>query len=683
VNLKDKEFIIRDLPFFSGLNKAKLAVISAKSQIIEYRKGQVIYEEGAAPCAFYCIISGRVRIYTKDKEGKQSILEYLHCGKYFGIISLLTNEAHSVTSEAINDCSILVIKKDDFSSVLESTPRLAIDLSRTLSRRLKRKDIHQKKIFESTIISVFSSYAQAGKTIYALNLALSLKRETRKSVIILDILPKEKIHTLPDKLKIQQPPIFDLSSAADIYALPKDFILKSGFGIDLFCFYYQEDNDLCLKRLIEILSILVNDYHYILLDLPAAMDRSIISMLNQSDLIHILSSPDPVDLKRTNNLISRLKTDFNFDPAKIKTIVNEYKLARINYGEELEILGQDIFATLPKIEFDAPERLIIDQPDCEYSKAVRRIARQVGDCLVGLVLGVGAGYGFCHVGVLKVIEEENIPVDVIVGSSIGALIASLWAIGKSSREILEITSEFKEPKHIWGLIDVTFPRLGFLKGNKLYRFLKKHLGDKTFYDVKLPLKIIASNVRKKEPKILDRGPLVDAIIASCSMPGIFAPFKLKEEILFDGGVIYPLPTEPLMQMGVKKIIAVNVTPSREDILKQLKKLKEVIPSGNAMDTQSHKPPRRRRGVRQSHKPLGFFTRIKGLFGFNIVDIIFSSIEVLQSEVARREEELADIVLHPDTTGLFWLELHKADEFAKRGEAEARKHLDEIRQLINE
>ncbi len=406
---KDKEFIIKELPFFSGLTKDELAIICRMSEIVDYRKGQVIYEEGSLPSAFYCIISGRVQIYTRDKTGSRLILEYLHRGKYFGIISLLTSEPHSVSSEAINDCRILAIKKDNFNLVLKKIPRLAIDLSRTLSRRLKRKDIHQKRIFESTVISVFSSYSHAGKTVYALNLALSLNRQTHKSVIILDILPKEKTHTLPHRLEIEQPTIFDLSSAADIYELPKDFICKSKFGIDLFCFYYQEDNDACLKRLIEILSLLVNDYHYILLDLPAAMDRAIISMLNQSDLIHILSSPDPVDLKRTNNLINRLKKDFNFDPQKIKTIINEYKLSKINYSEQMEILGQDIFATIPKIKFDAVERLVIDDPDCEYSKSVRRIARQVGDCLVGLVLGVVAGYGFCHIGVLKVIEEENIP----------------------------------------------------------------------------------------------------------------------------------------------------------------------------------------------------------------------------------------------------------------------------------
>ncbi len=664
---KDKEFVIKELPFFAEINKAQLAAINLKSEIVEYRKGQLIYEEGSAPSAFYCIISGRVQIYTKDNTSQRLVLEYLHRGKYFGIISLLTNEPHSVSSEAINDCTILVIKKDNFDFVLNIIPRLAIDLSRTLSRRLKRKDIHQKRIFESTVISVFSSYSQAGKTTYALNLALSLNREIHKSVIILDILPRDKAHTLPHKLLLDTLSVLDLSSSGEIRTLPGDFISKSKFGVDLFCFYYQEDDSACLKRLIEIVSFLVNDYHYIILDLPATMDREIISMLNQSDLIHILSGPDAVDLKRTYNLISRLKKDFNFDTQKIKTIINEYKLAKINYNEQLDILGREIFATIPKIDFNAAERLIIDQPDCEYSKVVRRIARQLGDCLVGLVLGVGAGYGFCHVGVLKVIEEENIPIDIIAGASIGALIASLWAIGKSSKEILEISREFREPKHIWGLIDMTFPSLGFMKGNKLYRFLKKHLGDKTFYDVKLPLKIVASDVRKKEPKILEKGLLVDAIMASCSMPGIFAPFKFGGEMLLDGGVTNPLPTEPLLKMEIKKIIAVNVTPSREDILKQLSKLK----SGVSSETI------------QKSKPLGLLNRFKSIFNLNIVDIIFSSVEVLQSEVARREGELADIVLHPDTSGLFWLELHKADEFARRGEIEARKNLDKIWQLINE
>jgi NTE family protein len=153
------------------------------------------------------------------------------------------------------------------------------------------------------------------------------------------------------------------------------------------------------------------------------------------------------------------------------------------------------------------------------------------------------------------------------------------------------------------------------------------------------------------------------------MPGVFTPFKFQEAMLFDGGVINPLPTEPLVNMGVKKIIAVNVTPSREDILRQYELLKEKIAPQFAKGRKL-----RKFSLRQY---------LKNLFRINILDIIFSSVEILQSEVAKKEAQFADIILHPDTSGLYWLELHRASEFTKRGEEETRRNLDKIWQIINE
>lgn len=159
-------------------------------------------------------------------------------------------------------------------------------------------------------------------------------------------------------------------------------------------------------------------------------------------------------------------------------------------------------------------------------------------------------------------------------------------------------------------------------------------------------------------------------MASCSMPGVFAPFRIKEDMLFDGGVIHPLPTEALLKTGVRKIIAVNVTPSREDILRQYELIKQKLTVALPEDIKKK-------------KWFSFKEHFKDIFKINILDIIFSSIEILQSEVAEKEGKLADVLLHPDTSGLYWLELHRAEEFAKRGEEEARKNLDKIKQLINE
>ena len=665
MELFDKRVIVKQIPLFSPLKPREINLIAERTELVEYKKSEFIYREGSPPDALNCIVIGRAQLFTSDPQGNETTLEYVHRGKYFGMISLLTNEPHSVSARAINDSVILRIKRDDFDFILKKIPQLAIDLSKNLSRRLKRKDIHQKTIFESTIVSVFSSYEQAGKTVYSINLSLSLKEETNKSVIFLDIAPHDKIHSFPNQEFGPDYKIMDLCSPAVDAAKINVLKSKNWFGLDLICLHYREDEPNCIKKLLDILSLLVNDYHYIVLDLPARVDEFVLSILRQSDLIHILTGPDSEDLKSTHNLIDRLKKDFNVRIENIKVIVNEYKPSELTHSQQLDLLNHGIFATLPKIESFILYKLILDDKDCGYSKAIKRISRHVGDCLTGLALGVGVAYGFCHIGVLKVIEEENITIDVISGSSIGALIAALWAIGKKSDEILKITEEFREPNSLWRLMDFTLPLQGFIKGNRIYNFVKKYLGKNTFQDVKIPLKIMASDVKKKEPIVFDKGYLADAVMASCTMPGVFNPFKFSGNILFDGGITNPLPTEPLLSVGAKKIIAVNVTPSRDDILRQLAMIKE---------------------TKVAQKRPGFFNLkayFRDLFKTNILDFIFSSIEILQSELAQKEAQFADIVLHPDTSGLYWLELGKAEEFAKRGEEEARRNLARIKQLINE
>ncbi len=678
-----KDAVLLDIPLFAALSQVERKIIAQEADFAEYKKGEIIYKEGLPADAFYCIILGRVVIYTTDSFGREKVLEYLHGGKYFGIISLLTGDAHSVTARAFNDSQVLKITKTGFDLILKQIPALAIDLSRTLSRRLKNKDIHQKTIFESTVVSVFSSYSQAGKSVYALNLSLSLQRESHKSVLILEICPRDKPHTLSYKLQIDKEPViidssnaFHLGEAGGAGEVPenaesiKSFILKSSLGVDLLCLRYDTPEDYSIRKLVVILTVIVNDYHYIILDLPSCMDEFVVRALNQSDLVHVLTSPEPQDLKGTRHLVERLKNEFEFPEAKIKIIINEYKFAKLSYQEEISFLGQGIFATLPKVDFPQQQDLVLREPDSEYAKVIRRISRQVAECQVGLALGVGVGYGFCHIGVLKVIEEEGIPIDAISGASIGAIIAGLWVTGRSAGEILEIVSrEFKERKYVWRLVDLTFSAIGFIKGNRLYNFLKKYFGNKTFEDISLPLKIIASDIRRKEARILDKGLLADAIMASCSMPGVFHPFRFKDEVLFDGGIINPLPTEALSKMGVKKIIAVNVTPSREDIARQLEAVKERI----ALSRQAIKEKRW----------FDLKRYLRGKVKDNILDVVFSSIEVMQSELVQREAELADIILHPDTQGLHWMELHRAEEFAKRGEEETRRQLDKIKQIINE
>ena len=169
----NKFTIVRQIPLFSKLNWFDVNFIISRCSLLEYKKGNIIYNEGDPPDALYCLVSGRLEAYTNRPDGKKEILEYLYRGKHFGIISLLTGDNHSVTMRAINDSIVLRIDKENFDKILKRISHLAIDLSHSVSRRFKRRELHQKTIFESTIICVYSPVAHRGSSTYAINLALS------------------------------------------------------------------------------------------------------------------------------------------------------------------------------------------------------------------------------------------------------------------------------------------------------------------------------------------------------------------------------------------------------------------------------------------------------------------------------------------------------------------------------
>jgi len=656
IEILDKNLILNQLPLFSELSKKEKRIVFERSELVEYKKDQVIYHEGKPACAFYYLVTGRVKIFTKDSEGKENILEYLHRGKYFGIISLLTGDPHSVTAQAINDSILLKIEREDFDYLLKKIPKLAVDLSLTLSRRLKKKDIHQKCIFESTILAVYSNQESVGKITYAVNLALGLKKGTNKNVIILELNTSKfdisGLLGLPEDSGS-----IDLESFSFDYGNLIDSILKYRLlDIDILNIKYKKRFLTSREKISAILTLLTNDYHFVIVDLASDYDETIFEVLNQSDSIHIISSPRREDLGQTYKMIQEIKQRIRYKESKIKIIISEFIGGETTHLERIKILKHPIYATLPKSETREKERAILEYPETEYAKTIRRISRETGDVLVGLALGVGAAYGLTHIGVLRVIEEENIPIDIVSGSSIGALIGSLWAIGKNSKEIEEVfKSEFSQPKNIFKLLDLGIPKAGFIRGKKIKELLEKYLQNKTFYDLKLPLKILSCDVKRKISKVIDRGNLAEAVMASCAMPGVFRPVRFKEELLLDGGILDPLPTDILVKTGVKKIIAVNVTPSAKDILERVKEKKLPVEMPRKID----------------------------IFKTNILDMIFSSIELMQAEIEKVQATLADIVLHPDLSDLNWLEFHKVEEFVKRGKKVIIENLEEIKRAIYE
>ncbi|MBN2121303.1 MAG: patatin-like phospholipase family protein [Candidatus Omnitrophica bacterium] len=624
------EEVLAKFPIFSSLDKAGIKHLSSIAALREFKRGQIIYKEKDRPDNLYVVFSGRVKTYTESSQNEKRVLEHLYKGTCFGIISLFTDELHSVTAQAASDSLIIEIPKDKFNQFLKQYPHLALEFSRILSRRVKKRADKDKNIFESAIISVYSLFQASGKTSYSLGLAKALACESRKKVILVELRNKRQGFGLGFIKKV-------LSIRKFKEAVFEEYLEKK-WGFDFIGLSYEPDFSDSSKVIPLFISFLTGSYNFVILDLPSTKDSLTALLLIESDFIHILSSGSS-SLKNAKKSSKLLTSAYDINEDKIRLVLN-----KVSPGVSQMLDSKSkIFATLPSFKIRDPIDIVKDYPNTAYGLALRRIARQISSVRIGLALGSGAAFGAAHVGVLKVLEENKVNIDIVSGSSMGSIVVALWGLGKSWIQIRDLIYKFKEFP-VFSFLDVGFSGKSFLRGRYLKNLLKDLFGDATFHDLKRPIFIVTFDFKQRKACVLSSGKFLirKAVLASCSMPGIFAPVKVKDDLLLDGGVLNPLPVGCLMEEGIKKIISVCVTPSKEEI-------------------------------RQVY---GKTTKDK----FNVFDFIFGSIEAMQEEIFQRALSLSDVVIHPRFGGIDWTNFKNIDYFIKSGEVEALKQIDKIKEL---
>lgn len=173
----------------------------------------------------------------------------------------------------------------------------------------------------------------------------------------------------------------------------------------------------------------------------------------------------------------------------------------------------------------------------------------------GLVLSGGGARGFAHVGVIKALNEKGIYPDVISCTSAGSLVGSLYADGFKPDEILELFSG----KDLYGLISIMFPKRGLFKMKDLLSLLKKNLKARRIEQLKTKTYICATNFSTGRVKYFYEGPIIRPVVASASIPVLFPPVLINEDLFIDGGMFANLPVEPLIGR-CERIIGVHVNP---------------------------------------------------------------------------------------------------------------------------
>jgi NTE family protein len=177
---------------------------------------------------------------------------------------------------------------------------------------------------------------------------------------------------------------------------------------------------------------------------------------------------------------------------------------------------------------------------------------------IGLALGSGGARGAAHTGVLKVLEREGVHPTVVAGSSIGALIGAAYVSGKPTADMEKEWLAVGVSKVLRGFMP-TFPRAGLSSGHELRKLLVGLFGDVRIEDLPMPFAAVACDIDTGEPVALRSGSLVDAILASTAIPGIFHPVRWESRILVDGGMVDPVPVSVCRDLGADLVIAVDIT----------------------------------------------------------------------------------------------------------------------------
>lgn len=662
-----KEYSLADIPVFSSLTPFEQKVIEKKARLVEFKRGDIVYEEDTPPDAFYVVISGRFRLFLRGRPGRpEKTLIFFHRGDHFSEVSLLTGKMHSASVEAKRDGVLLKLEKDDFIKLVNDFPSISLFLNRSLGYRLTKVEAARKHQQEIKITSLYARNASPAAFQCWMDFATAIAKETKRKVVFMDFVwPLSPF--LAEITKFPTPCSFNLTTMdpsrdADLKAC----IVHSAEGADYLHVSAGDEKLKDEKKVSTLITFLTYRYDYVLIRLPENLDNASFKLLKLSDGVYIYSEVS--SLEDMADPIREFQQGIGFSKSEIRVILPDQtgKSVLSAKGEE-EILGTPVFSYLPSRE---------DQPD-RYFQVMKYMAKEFAGTLLGLALGSGAAYGLAHIGVLKVLERNGIYPDVIAGSSIGALVGGLYAAGFGAEELEKVANSIDLKTGFFRLLgfqDMSAAHHGFFKGQQVLKWLESHIGDKTFRDLRLPLKIVAANLFTSEEVIMENGRVADAIRASISIPGIFRPVLHNGTYLIDGGVVDPLPVRLLASYGVKKIIAVNVLPGPKDRIER-----------NRMKAEEARL--KAENMSRKHVWTRVFNKGKDKvydrYAVNIFNVIMSTIQFLEYVIADSLGAQADVMIHPIVRDAHWAEFYSADKFIKLGEEKTEQHLEEIKRLLAE
>lgn len=301
--------------------------------------------------------------------------------------------------------------------------------------------------------------------------------------------------------------------------------------------------------------------------------------------------------------------------------------------------------------------------------------------VIGVALGGGAARGFAHIGMLRTLISHGIVPNVVVGTSIGAVVGGAYACGHLDK--LEEWARSLQPRNILGYLDVRLNGSGLIGGTRLAAELENSIGPTLIEDLPIKYATVATEVRTGHEIWLTHGRMVDAMRASYALPGIFSPVLVGDRWLVDGALVNPVPVSAARAFGAEIVIAANVT---SEVFAHGTTVHAHGPSAAAANEAGPEPEKRRRGLRRLFSAER--TMKREFFGSaarpGISSVMVDAFNIMQDRItrARLAGDPPDLLISPRVGQIGWFDFHRADELIAHGARAAERAIDSIQEAIH-
>jgi predicted acylesterase/phospholipase RssA/CRP-like cAMP-binding protein len=504
-DLPELEAFLVGIPFFAALDEASRLELAGQLEPVHVAAGDVVFRQGDAGDGLYLVLSGRLRVSVAT-EGGERMLHDLGRGAVVGEIALLTDRVRTATVHAVRDSDLQVLRAPVFQALAERSPALMSGMMRLLADRLLTRD---------------RQFTEGGTQ--------ALPPVTRAIVVAAAGQDPGPAATVGGRLAEQ------LAKAGRVRRVDAEAAERElGPGAA-----QRGPGDPGRGELTGWLAAVERDHDYVIYQTEAADTAWSRLCLSQADVVLLVASADG-------------------DPAIGP--VEARALATPSLRCELALLhaGQPS-GTARWLD----GRAVADHHHLRdgHPADAARLARMITGTGCGLVLGGGGPRGFAHLGVIRALEEAGVPIDVVGGTSIGAIMAALCARGLDDAARVQALSQ-----GIGRLVTLTLPLVSVSSGRRVDRLVADRITAVPIEDLPRPFFCVSASLTRAEEVIHDRGPLSHAVRASVSLPGIFPPVYADGDLLVDGATLNNVPADVMRgRVGRGCVVAVDLSPEVEPL----------------------------------------------------------------------------------------------------------------------